>query len=385
MRRTLWHVGWSALVVGALILNTVWPLPGQEAGRPWALGMLAYPVAAALLLIRRPGNPIGRLLATVATATGVIFIGGWLAFEYASSGFSAYVEAVASAAVVIMFWAAIALLYLFPTGSPPAGGPRGAFVAVTAAMAVLSVIALLNPDPLPTTKRANPFAGPEWMGSAWSLGAWILPVAVVFGLWALSARYRGSDQVERSQIKWFIAAGIWFLLLVGVIGQAPADATGPYDFLLYPVVVGAFWALPAGILVAVLRYRLYEIDRLVSRSLSYALVVATLAGIYVTVVWVLSRALPANSNIAVSASILTVMVILNPIRLRIQNRVDRVFNRTRFDAEKELESFTGRLRSVADLPAIVADLEVTVHRTLHPEQVSVWLSNGIQPETSGSG
>ncbi|HSJ34381.1 MAG TPA: hypothetical protein VLB85_04950 [Acidimicrobiia bacterium] len=371
MRKAIWHISWALLVVGSLALNAAWPLPGQEDSRPWAMGMMAYPVVGALLLVRRPGNAIGRILATVGAAAGVIFIGGWVVFELSHLAASAYLEAFLGLAVIVMFWAAIALLYLFPTGSAEAGGPRRLFLAITAAMACLAVLGLFNPDPLPTTGRVNPLGGPDWVATTWAAAAWSLPVAVIGGLWALRRRYRIADVVVRSQLKWFMAAAIWFLLLVAVISQTPS--AGRYEVLLYPVVVGAFWALPVAILLAILRYRLYEIDRLVSRSLSYSVLVLLLGGMYAAVVWVSSRLLPAGSELAVSISVLAVAVALNPLRRRIQDRVDQLFNRTRFDAERESFELSVVLRSSTELTAIVAALHGAVERTLQPTQASVWI------------
>jgi CHASE2 domain-containing sensor protein len=106
-------------VVGVLLLNVAWPLPGQEDGRPWAAGFMAFPVAGSLILMRRPCNRIGLVLSVVGAGAGAIFFGSWAALQYMHEPWSPYVEALLPAALAVQFWGLLSLLYLFPSGSPP--------------------------------------------------------------------------------------------------------------------------------------------------------------------------------------------------------------------------------------------------------------------------
>jgi len=125
--------------------------------------------------------------------------------------------------------------------------------------------------------------------------------------------------------------------------------------------------------VAVLRYRLYDIDRLISRTLSYGVVTAVLLGVYVTVVTASTRLLPDGSSLAVAGSTLAAAALFQPLRRRVQTVVDSRFNRTRYDADRTVEVFTRRLREEVELDAVRADLLGVVHETLKPTTAGLWL------------
>jgi hypothetical protein len=123
----------------------------------------------------------------------------------------------------------------------------------------------------------------------------------------------------------------------------------------------------------VLRYRLYDIDRIVSRTVTYTLVVGLLLSVYTAAAALLTRVLPVESDLAVAASTLTAAALFTPLRRSIQRRVDRRFNRTRYIAEQEMESFTGSLRDTTDVAVVQADLEAVIHRTLQPATLGIWI------------
>ena len=132
-------------------------------------------------------------------------------------------------------------------------------------------------------------------------------------------------------------------------------------------------ALPISIGVAILRYRLYEIDRLVSRTLSYAILTGLLVGVYFSVVTLATRALPLSSPVAVAASTLAAAALFSPLRNRIQHMVDRRFNRARYDAEEVVDAFTRTLRDAIELDTVSGRLAGVVERTVHPAHVSLWI------------
>jgi hypothetical protein len=139
-------------------------------------------------------------------------------------------------------------------------------------------------------------------------------------------------------------------------------------------------ALPVSMGVGILRYRLYEIDRIISRTLAYAVVTALLVGVYAGLVLLSTHVLTLKSPVAVAASTLAAAALFNPLRRRVQRVVDRRFNRARYDAELTVAAFAARLKDAVDLDAVRGDLAALVHDTLEPAHVSVWLSEpGEQP------
>jgi len=131
--------------------------------------------------------------------------------------------------------------------------------------------------------------------------------------------------------------------------------------------------IPAACAVAVLRYRLYEIDKIISRTLAYAILTGLLLGVYAGLVLLATRVLPVDGSVAVAASTLAAAALFNPLRSRVQRLVDRRFNRTRYDADQTLTAFAARLQDATDLDAVRADLASTVHRALEPAHLSLWL------------
>jgi hypothetical protein len=190
---------------------------------------------------------------------------------------------------------------------------------------------------------------------------------------SLVVRFWRSAGVERQQIKWVAFAAafipIWFMT------NAPIQAAFPILFQLIDALVIA--AVPVAAGIAILRYRLYDIDLLINRTLVYAALTATLVLIYLGGVVVLQRALAfltgEGSQLAVVASTLAIAALFNPLRRRIQGFIDRRFYRRKYDARKTLEAFSAKLREETDLDALSGDLMNAVRETMRPAHVSVWL------------
>ena len=138
----------------------------------------------------------------------------------------------------------------------------------------------------------------------------------------------------------------------------------------------ASFALPVAISVAILKYRLYEIDRIISRTLAYAIVTGLLVGVYAGLVLLATRVLSFHTPVAVAASTLAAAALFNPLRRRVQRAVDRRFNRARYDADQTVTAFAARLQDAVDLDAVHDDLARVVHQALEPAHVSVWISHG---------
>ena len=366
-----WHYGWAAVVVGALMLNVFSPVsPGFS---EWGLSLIPYPVAAAVILANRPGNRVGAALAVAAVAAGVIFIGSWVVWTRPTATWSAYLEAGMGFAVPVLFWGVLTLLYVFPTGKIPRRFSRRVFAAFTAVIAVMAVLAVVAPGPMPVTGRDNPWGGPPWVVGVFDAGIAVLVPGLVVGIWSAVSRQRDANPVERTQMKWFVAGTSALIGLVGVVGFVP-ELPPPYEQMLVPVVVAGFWALPLSIVAAVTRYRLYEIDRIISRTVSYTVVVGLLAALFFGVVVAMQAMLPTgSSSLAIAASTLVVAAGFNPLRRKVQRVVDRRFNRSRYDAADVVARVTDDLRDSVDIDEVMASVKIVITEVFGPHTLAVWV------------
>jgi hypothetical protein len=182
-------------------------------------------------------------------------------------------------------------------------------------------------------------------------------------------RFRASRGVERQQLRW-VAAGA-ALAVAGPVLLLPLEALGlaPTDSFSWPMLL----SVPLAIAVSVLRYRLWDLDRLVSRTVTYALVTAVLLLPYLVVVPAASRAFEGSGSLAVAAATLAVAALFQPLRRRVQDLVDRRFNRRRYDAARTVEDFAARLRDQVDLDALHGELLAVVAQTMQPTTASLWL------------
>ena len=205
---------------------------------------------------------------------------------------------------------------------------------------------------------------PGWLTAVVSLSIGVIWLSFV-GHQVLS--WRRASGERRQQLKW-LACGGAVTLGVGLLGSA-ISSTVVSRFLEVGVV-----ALPVSIGVGILKYRLYDIDRIISRTLAYAIVTGLLAGLYAGLVLLATEVLRVHTPVAVAASTLAAAALFSPLRRRVQRVVDRRFNRTRYDADQTVAAFAARLKDAVDLDAIRDDLAGVVHQALEPAQVSVWIS-----------
>jgi hypothetical protein len=222
-------------------------------------------------------------------------------------------------------------------------------------------------------------------GSTTGPGAWFGVVQDVFFpvltlCWLASvagqvASYRRSPGERRQQLKWLLAGavtGAAGLLLNGVL----QGSTGPLSVVGGLGGVAGLLALPVTIGVAIFRYRLFDIDRIISRTLAYAIVTGLLIGVYAGLVLLATNILGFASAVSVAAATLAAAALFNPLRRRVQRIVDRRFNRARYDAERTVAGFTSRLQDDVDLDSVRTDLLATVQQALEPAHASVWLAGG---------
>ena len=205
----------------------------------------------------------------------------------------------------------------------------------------------------------------------------LLAALVVSGA-AIVVRFARSAGEERLQLKWFAAAAV--LVVATFIALILTNSNSVAAAILNNL---ALLCLNVAIAIAVLKYRLYEIDRIISRTLAYTIVTGLLVGLYAGLVLLATSVLSFSSSVAVAASTLAAAALFSPLRRRVQRVVDRRFNRARYDADEMVAAFAVRLKDGVDLDAVQADLASVVQRALEPAHVSMWMNNGWQDPGPG--
>ena len=196
---------------------------------------------------------------------------------------------------------------------------------------------------------------------------------VLLAVWSLVARGRRGTATERQQIKWLAWSGC--LVAVALVPAVTLSLTpGTAARLASAALFAAVLAMPAAVGVAVLKYRLYDIDRVISRTLAYTIVTGLLAGVYAGLVLVATGVFGVHTPVAVAAATLAAAALFSPVRRRVQRRVDRRFNRARYDAEATVAAFAARLKDAIDLGTVRDDLASVVQASLEPAHISIWTS-----------
>jgi multidrug transporter EmrE-like cation transporter len=253
---------------------------------------------------------------------------------------------------------------------------------------VYLLIIWLAPGPvevtgLPSVPNPTGRRGPANVPAAGSFGVWaLIGVCLLLAAASLFVRYRRSAGEERLQLKWFAYATIVSVgLLAALLPLAVGSTNGQvaYDVA---IVAGIGMALPVAIGTAILKYRLYAIDRIISRTVSYALVTGAVAGVYLGCVALLTRVLPFRGSVGIAVAVLATAALFNPLRRRVQAAVDQRFDRARYDAERVVAQFSVQLREEVDLDVLGADLLGVVHHVLAPTHLALWLSGTVGSSTA---
>lgn len=346
---------------------------------------LAFTGVGSLVAARRSGNPIGWLFGAVGlTLASVVFATAYgyhaLVAEPGSLPGGAYAAFVGANVWGVAFFAGVLILLLFPTGAPPS--PRWRPLVWLQAVGFLAYCAgLFQPELLtePFEHVENPLrieGAPAALGAA-SVGGWfVLVLGFVLGAAALVVRYRRAGAVERQQLKWVASTGVLFAATFAVEGFAQDSESGVLAEVVGTVSVAALAAIPVAAGFAILRYRLYDIDVVIRRTLVYGVATAALAGLYFGFVLALQQVFSGfagGSDLAVAVSTLAVAALFGPARRRLQHAVDRRFYRRRYDAQRTLEAFSASLREEIDLHALSGELRRVVEETMQPAHVSLWL------------
>lgn len=351
-------IGAVLLLGGGGLGRIVWGLPGV-AGL-WALG---FSVAGYPITRRHYANPVGWCLMVAGASAGMNLIGFGLDTAV-RDGLAPWLVG----AWVISVAALCSAVVLFPSGSLPSRWWRVQLFALWGSGVVVYF-----------TGEAGAFSdSPGWPQRIAAPMETIFQLSIVAGCVALVVRWRRSGSVERLQLKW-VAYGVALVgttaLVVetGIANFAPASWYLPGTVVLSIVIL----AVPVTMGVAMLRYRLYDIDLVINRTLVYGALTATLAVVYLGVVvsmqYVFRVLTGEGSQLVIVASTLGIAALFNPLRRRIQDFVDRLFYRKRYDAAKTLGTFSAKLRDETDLDALGDDLATVVRQTMQPERVSLWL------------
>jgi hypothetical protein len=375
-------------LVGLVVLLAVALIPLSLAARqnPLASGgpqlAIAVPFSVVGLVVawHRPRNLIGWLM----FALGVGFIFGVDSGLYNVLNYRLGYRLPLAPVVLLLYHVSEPelgllplIILLFPDGRLPSprwrwlvGGYLTVAVADVIVQAQMSVYAV-------THQRTQVDTSGQLLLSDHAYSVFYAPVALIFfAFWVLSVGYqvvswRRAAGERRQQLSWLMAGGA--AALIAFLVAIPAGAL-PYGVgeVVSDVIVVGIAALPVGIGVAILRYRLYEIDRIISRTLAYAIVTGLLVGVYAGLVLLATRVLSINSPVAVAVSTLAAAALFSPVRRRVQQMVDRRFNRVRYDGERTVEAFAARLKDAVDLETVRADLADVVNRALEPAHVTVW-------------
>jgi len=392
-RRFLTAVAWSAGAISLAGFAAAWVLAARNGGLfdiTALFGpdrfMIAYAVVGTVLAARRPANPIGWLL----LGLGLVEAARGLAGEYVRLALTGpgHPGAVWAAwfvnwSISLLFPAGLLafLLLLFPDGRPVTRRWWAVVWIAAGLVAAFLVITWLDPAPItlgsglprvtnPTGLHGRIHLVDSALGGVVWISSWVV---VLLAAASVVLRYRRSAGEERLQLKWFAyAAAVSLGLMASLL---PVSNGGGIGQVVYEVaiVAGLGLALPLSIGIAILKYRLYAIDKIISRTVSYVLVTGLVVGVYLGCVVLLTRVLPVRGSVGVAVSVLAAAALFNPLRRRVQAAVARRFDRARYDAERVVTQFSVQLRDQVDLDVLGDGLLGVVDEVLAPAHLSLWL------------
>jgi MFS family permease len=384
---SIWAVtiGATAAAFGYTVIHPLPPKLADDVGANGLNGTLgivvivSFATVGALLAWKRPNNPIGWLLsasglAYAAGASSLLLVRFHRTYTLANWLGWVYLAAIGLCVFVIL---------LFPTGHllsrrwRPVAWAAGAGLAAWA-LGNAFVPTLITASP---TMR-NPVGVTGLAGDVFNVmavvGGILIAATGLAAIVSLVFRYRRARTAERAQLKWLVYAAA-LVVAAALIGLGPVVwIMGPGTAstnLQNALASGAIALVPVAIGIAVLRYRLYDIDRVVSRTVAYAIVTGLLVGVYAGLVLLATEVLRLHTPVAVAAATLAAAALFNPVRRRVQHRVDRRFNRAGYDAEATVAAFAARLKDSVDLDTVRDDLANVVQTALEPADVWVWTSH----------
>jgi len=330
----------------------------------------AFSTVGALLAWKRPENPIGWLLSATGLACAVGVFGVFLAHFPRTVTLAEWLGCM----YLVGFGLCVFVVLLFPAGHLPSRRWRPVAWAAGAGLAGWVLGCAFAPTIITYSPSVrNPVGAAGSAGDVFKVvavgGGVLVAAAGLAAVLSLAFRYRRAGTTERAQLKWLVYAAA--VIVVASLAAIPVASNN----LQNAISSGAVALVPVAIGIAVLRYRLYDIDRIISRTLAYAIVTGLLVGVYAGLVLLATQVLRVHTPVAVAASTLAAAALFNPVRRRVQNAVDRRFNRARYDADQTVAAFAARLKDAVDLDSIRDDLAGVIDQALEPSHISVWVSH----------
>jgi hypothetical protein len=373
-RRGARGLAWTLLgLTGVLLAASV--VVGLSGGEDWTrvVGFIPLVIALALvgiLVAARTGNHLGWLFLAAATVSAVsvaadVYAARAPAGELPGAAWAGWtLTAVLGIEAPLLFLIPL----LFPDGRPPSPRWRPmVWVAILAGLvdSVSSAISDVNfSNNFPRLRDPVRIVAP--LGAAWNLATSVGLLVFLAGAVSMIVRFRRSGQEQRLQLKWFMYASAMSAVVIFAVSQRSNNPLPAFE-IVFPLI-------PAAVGIAILKYRLYDIDRIISRTLAYAIVTGLLVGMYAGLVLLATQVLGLHTPAAVAAATLAAAALFNPLRRRVQRALDRRFNRVRYDADQTVTAFAAGLRDAVDLDTVRADLLAVVNRAVEPAHISVWIA-----------
>jgi len=381
--RLLLAITGAAAIAGTLVFIIV--STGDDASvvlgnAPWAAFPVVWWAVGAIIIRRAQGRRVGRLLAVVGALAGALAGGLGFLVDPALPG-APWASLLVAATYGPLFIALIlGSMVLFPDGQLPTARWRGPVLMPIAMVLIATLATVLKAGPFGPGLADNPIGiealPTEILGTLYVL----IPVGIaalgIIGGASVLWRFRRGDPIVRAQLKWLLASVLPVVILTPISYLAPVEPSSwsPIGFIS----TAALMLVPAAIGVAMTRYHLYEIDRLISRGLAWGVLTGLVFGVYVTGVLVLQSALDAvtqGETLAVAASTLLAAALVQPLRVRLQRAMDRRFDRARYDSDRVVNAFNDRLRDEIDLDALSAEVRHVAAETVRPTSAALWLKN----------
>ena len=378
----------TALSLLLLVLSRAYPdIPVYPYPVENTLLAVGYSIVGAVIAPRTPKNPIGWLLCTIGLLWGVVHFTG----EYASYALLAIPGSLPAgeAAVWVTAWSwvpsvglIVLAVLLFPDGRLLSSRWRWFAWLSALLMLIGAVWVAFSPGPIPAPSTIENPLGIESLPSGGSLVQALLFILLLVAIASPITRLHRSGGIERQQIKWPTYTGV-VAASGNIVTYIIAEALGLrwLGWAGFVLIIVGLIAFPISMGIAISRYRLYEIDLIINRTLVYGALTISLALVYVggviSLQYLLRLLTGEESNLAIVASTLIIAALFHPLRRRIQSFVDQRFYRRKYDARKTLEAFGSRLRDETDLETITEDLVGVVRETMQPVHVSVWLHSGF--------